>query len=191
MAEGDAVMGTTLILIGIGCMIAGIVGGGIKLHQLEVGTVKSVWRQILLFLFGGVLAATGVAKDSDKPQDAEKGNVQGPVGPAPVDNGTTPDVDERESEEPIARTPVDLSGRWNAEGTVIVFRQSGSSLTLIGPGGESGSGTIDGNQARWDLTGEGMGRIECRAEVTPDRQVIAGSCLESGGEILPIRLERL
>ena len=54
-------MGAALILIGVGCMIAAIVGGGVKLQQLEVGTVKSLRRQTMLGLFGALLSTIGLA----------------------------------------------------------------------------------------------------------------------------------
>lgn len=57
-------MGAVLILIGVGCMIAAIVGGGVKLQQLEVGAVTSLRRQALLGLFGFAVSAFGLAIDA-------------------------------------------------------------------------------------------------------------------------------
>lgn len=53
-------MDTSLILIGVGCIIAAIIGGGVKLAQIEVGTVQSLVRQLLLGLFGLVLVISGL-----------------------------------------------------------------------------------------------------------------------------------
>jgi hypothetical protein len=202
-------MGTTLILIGIGCMIAAIVGGGIKLHQLEVGTVKSVKRQIVLFLFGLVVALLGAGVNAG-PQSGgkgeEKGNQQEPVGPGPVDNGAAPDVNEMApvplgstggsdsssgGDGRIARTTLNIAGRWSVEGTEVIFRQNGSLLFVSTQDGDSGTGTLIGSEARWRMSGEGMGTIDCRAEVMEGQQVIAGACTQQGGETLPIRLDRL
>ena len=53
-------MNTTLILIGIGCIIGGIIGGGVKLVQVELSPVTSLWRQLLLGCFGIILVISGV-----------------------------------------------------------------------------------------------------------------------------------
>jgi hypothetical protein len=58
-------MGAALILIGVGCVIAAIVGGGVKLQQLEVGTVPSLWRQGLLGVFGFLVSGFGFAINQD------------------------------------------------------------------------------------------------------------------------------
>ena len=58
-------MGSALILIGVGCMIAAIAGGGVKLQQLELGAVPSLWRQGLLGVFGLMISAFGFAVDQD------------------------------------------------------------------------------------------------------------------------------
>lgn len=53
-------MEMVLTLAGIGCIIAAIVGGGIKIKDIvEMGTVGSLWRQVLLAVFGCVLLYLG------------------------------------------------------------------------------------------------------------------------------------
>ncbi|WP_156255432.1 hypothetical protein [Sandarakinorhabdus oryzae] len=42
-------------------MIAAIVGGGVKLQQLEVGQVTSLWRQSVLGIFGLLVSLAGFA----------------------------------------------------------------------------------------------------------------------------------
>jgi hypothetical protein len=51
---------TTLILIGVGCIIGGIIGGGVKLVQVELSPVSSLWRQLLLGIFGIILVVSGL-----------------------------------------------------------------------------------------------------------------------------------
>lgn len=58
-------MGTALIFIGIGCIIAAIVGGGVKLPTIEVVTFKSLWRQLLLGAFGIALTALGALMEAE------------------------------------------------------------------------------------------------------------------------------
>jgi hypothetical protein len=48
-------MKTTLITLGIVCIIAAIVGGGLKAFQIEIPLLNSIRRQLLLASFGLVL----------------------------------------------------------------------------------------------------------------------------------------
>ncbi|MEG3155201.1 hypothetical protein [Sphingomonas sp. RB1R13] len=64
-------MAIALVLAGVACIIAAIVGGGVKLRDVEFPTVQSVWRQVLLGGFGLVLALAGaVVKSEDSPAPA-------------------------------------------------------------------------------------------------------------------------
>jgi hypothetical protein len=60
-------MNTTLILIGIGCIIGAIIGGGVKLVQIELSPVTSLWRQMLLGCFGIILVISGVMAGKPSP----------------------------------------------------------------------------------------------------------------------------
>lgn len=57
--------GTILLVIGVVALFAAIVGGGIKIRDIEVGTVPSLWRQGLLGAFGIVVTALGLALMDD------------------------------------------------------------------------------------------------------------------------------
>jgi hypothetical protein len=59
------VTGTILLVIGVVALFAAIVGGGIKIRDIEVGTVPSLWRQALLGAFGIVVTALGLALMDD------------------------------------------------------------------------------------------------------------------------------
>jgi hypothetical protein len=50
----------TLILTGVACIIGAIIGGGVKLVQIELSPVASLWRQALLGLFGLILVISGL-----------------------------------------------------------------------------------------------------------------------------------
>lgn len=53
-------MGITLILTGVACIVGAIIGGGVKLLQVEMRVVESRWRQYLLGAFGGALILGGL-----------------------------------------------------------------------------------------------------------------------------------
>jgi hypothetical protein len=53
--------GAVLLVIGVVALFAAIVGGGIKIQQIEVGSVQSKWRQWLLAAFGLVIGVIGLA----------------------------------------------------------------------------------------------------------------------------------
>src|ERR1043165_6938314 len=50
-------MKTTLIIVGIGCIIAAIVGGGLKAFEINFPPLSSIKRQWLLAIFGLTLIA--------------------------------------------------------------------------------------------------------------------------------------
>jgi hypothetical protein len=54
------VTGAILIVIGVVALFAAIVGGGIKVRDIEVGSVPSKWRQWMLALFGVFVAFVGL-----------------------------------------------------------------------------------------------------------------------------------
>ena len=56
-------MDNTLLGVGIACVIAAIVGGGLKAFGLEIPLVNSVKRQTLLGLLGVVLTVVAVRPD--------------------------------------------------------------------------------------------------------------------------------
>jgi zona occludens toxin (predicted ATPase) len=64
--------GAALLVIGVVALFAAIVGGGIKIKEIEVGSVPSLWRQALLAIFGLVVGAIGLALyfDSDESSTA-------------------------------------------------------------------------------------------------------------------------
>lgn len=48
-------MSSTLLNVGLACIIAAIIGGGLKAFGLEIPILDSWKRQILLAIFGGAL----------------------------------------------------------------------------------------------------------------------------------------
>src|ERR1700688_4009584 len=53
-------MGTTLLTTGLVCVIAAIVGGGLRAFGFELPALQSGTRQGLLAIFGGILIVAGV-----------------------------------------------------------------------------------------------------------------------------------
>jgi len=60
-------MENTFFGIGIACIIAAIIGGGLKAFGMEIPLVNSVRRQLLLGLFGAVLAMFAAGAGHDGP----------------------------------------------------------------------------------------------------------------------------
>ena len=52
--------GAILLVIGVVALFAAIVGGGVKIREIEVGNLPSRWRQGLLAIFGIVVGITGL-----------------------------------------------------------------------------------------------------------------------------------
>ena len=54
-------VGAILLVIGVVALFAAIVGGGVKIKEIEVGSLPSRWRQSFLAIFGVVVGLTGLA----------------------------------------------------------------------------------------------------------------------------------
>jgi pyruvate/2-oxoglutarate dehydrogenase complex dihydrolipoamide acyltransferase (E2) component len=93
---------TTLILIGVGCIIGAIIGGGVKLVQIELSQVKSLWRQSLLGAFGVILILWGLISGGHLTFGAQPA-----VTPPPTDATQSPPAEPRKDAEPqkAAETP--------------------------------------------------------------------------------------
>jgi hypothetical protein len=96
-------------LIGVGCIIGGIVGGGISLYKLSVPSVTSIWRQSLLALFGVFICLFGAViqlPDGDGTANAAEGNGPDMTGDNSADNSAILNSDSNAA---------DLSNSSNAE----------------------------------------------------------------------------
>lgn len=65
--------GAILLVIGVVALFAAIVGGGVKIKEIEVGSVPSRWRQGLLALFGLVVGGIGLVLELPDNQAANAG----------------------------------------------------------------------------------------------------------------------
>ena len=70
--------GAALLVIGVVALFAAIVGGGIKIREIEVGSVPSIWRQALLAIFGLVVGTIGLVLffDSDESSTANAAGTE-------------------------------------------------------------------------------------------------------------------
>lgn len=60
--------GAILLVIGVVALFAAIVGGGVKMREIEVGSLPSRWRQLFLAVFGIAVGIIGLVMmlDNDK-----------------------------------------------------------------------------------------------------------------------------
>ena len=71
--------GAALLIIGVVALFAAIVGGGIKIREIEVGSVPSRWRQGMLAAFGiivGIIGLVLVIPDDNPANAAAEENSQ-------------------------------------------------------------------------------------------------------------------
>jgi hypothetical protein len=68
-------MNTTLVVLGVLCVIAAIVGGGLKAAGTEFPPLASPRRQLLLALVGVLVIAGAYLTRSDAPPDPGGGNI--------------------------------------------------------------------------------------------------------------------
>jgi hypothetical protein len=114
-------MDAAVMLIGIGCMAAGLVGGGIKLHR-DAGALKSIRPQIALIGCGGILAVIGAGiAASPAADDGAMGNRQPPPGsrprrnPAPAKNDSAAARLDAPAKVLTRETILEVDGRWRGD----------------------------------------------------------------------------
>ena len=116
--------GAILLVIGVVALFAAIVGGGVKIKEIEVGSLPSRWRQGLLALFGLVVGAIGLVLLLPDNEAANAGATQ--------ENGTS-------AEE-------NASG--NGDESTANQASTAPAPTDENAGAGSGSGTADDNAAQ-------------------------------------------
>lgn len=124
---------TSLLVIGLACIIAAIVGGGLKLMHIEMPALNSVPRQLLLAAVGIVIVVASVMVDGDPSTGPTAGNGAG---------GTTTEPDRPQvpgtGSEQDTRSP-DVSPRGE---TTLEFSPdrgpAGTTVTVSGAGFQPG-----------------------------------------------------
>jgi hypothetical protein len=65
-------MSETVVLVGIACLVGAIVGGGLKLAQIELPLIDSLPRQVMLATVGVVIVVVGVVGVGQQDDTAAK-----------------------------------------------------------------------------------------------------------------------
>lgn len=182
-------MGITLILLGVGCIIGAIVGGGIKLSQLEIAKFSSVRRQATLAAFGLIMMLIGAGIYSN-----EGAAVPDPVRAVKTDSGDSPTATQpqttgaSESPRPQAAPSAtyDIGGTWvDGENARYVFDPAQGAVTWS-DGGASvvGEVRVAGNVVQWTVA-----TIICNGAVSTNGRAINANCTEQlSGQKTDIRL---
>jgi hypothetical protein len=111
---------TTLMSAGLACLIAAIVGGGLKAFGIEMPVLGSIGRQVLLAGLGGVLVISGARSDLWKPDSGPAVTTPAPrVSPEPQrsETGSSANPQAPQTTE-VVRSEQDQiqSCKWATEG---------------------------------------------------------------------------
>lgn len=158
-------MGITLILLGVGCVVAAMVGGGVKAGYLDIPRFASIGRQWMLGMFGLALMLVGFAAER-LPQTPDE-----------------PGANAAMNEPP-------LTGDWKDQyGNRYEFDQTRGKveLTLAGVGNRFfGTGGMVGSVFRFQFEG----RMSCEVSASDNPDVFTGTCQYWGQAPFPVNLER-
>src|SRR5207253_9123887 len=96
----ETTTGAVLLVVGAVALFAAIVGGGVKIREIEVGSLPSKWRQGLLGVFGLVVGLIGLVlvidQDPSQAKSVEIENV------AADDDVTDPNAVEDDANAVVA-----------------------------------------------------------------------------------------
>lgn len=155
-------MGMVIVVIGLGCVIAAIVGGGVKLHNLEVGSIKSLGRQALLGLFGLIVSLIGLGMEMDGTAGggaafSGTGNESASdvaANALALDNGSVPETNVATDMVALApETAVAPQPAAMATGKSLVFANACPKELSIWIVYEGANGWTSHNQAYWTVPG--------------------------------------
>lgn len=73
-----------LLLLGFACLVAAVVGGGLKLAGVDIPVVDSLPRQVLLAVLGVVIIATALILGRDDDNDTDRDQTKAGLPPACV-----------------------------------------------------------------------------------------------------------
>jgi hypothetical protein len=160
---GASAVTETLFLVGIGCIIAAIVGGGLKAFGVEFGPLASVTRQALLFALGVVLVVGAYILPplppnnggSDGATPSPQPTASAPTPSLPATAGSTEGPTPTPTAPPTpAPTPRPLSAREQIAGTWHLDRwvEAAGPITLYI---DLSDGTLDlgsAGEATWTMS---------------------------------------
>lgn len=195
-------MELTFILLGTGCIIAAVVGGGVKLSQLEIAQFQSVKRQVALGVFGLILLLVGLGMNSSgNAPSGETGGKMQAAGAAPAADGTTPTspaatADRVEGDGAVTeptRQPaaggLGLTGRWMTNDKVAYdLEEQGDNLRVVAHterGIYTSEGKIQGNQISFTIDD-----LSCGGSTGANPRIIHVQCAGPGGQSYELELQR-
>jgi hypothetical protein len=132
-------MNVVILSAGIACVIAGIVGGGLKAFGIEIPAFQSVRRQTLLFVFGVVLILIGLPiKLGLQPSPSDSKTTATPEKPAarattPPTSAPLPDASKRSEPVTSAITKPMTSKEAGVEGDGMVWKDPDTGLLWVTP----------------------------------------------------------
>jgi hypothetical protein len=123
-------MSETIALVGIACFIAAIVGGGLKLAQIEIPLIDSLPRQIMLAAAGVVIVILAVAGTGQQDDKTSSGSIDAstrstPGGKAKPDVVTKPTRPSASPQVTIGAPPgykVQQCTEWSGTATLPAGR---------------------------------------------------------------------
>jgi len=68
-------LSTTLITAGVACIIAAIIGGGLKAFGIEIPLLQSKKRQVLLGILGIILIGLSISTSSQNAEQSSHGSI--------------------------------------------------------------------------------------------------------------------
>jgi hypothetical protein len=109
-------MATTLLTAGLACLIAAIVGGGLKAWGIEIPALQSLKRQVLLASLGIALALIGGLMLRGPAPPGNSVTTQPNQVPSQKDiQESNPPADKKETKEGASGTQRNIAARSNAE----------------------------------------------------------------------------
>jgi hypothetical protein len=94
-------MDNIFLVSGLACLIAAVVGGGLKAFAIEVPVLASLGRQIALGVLGLVLIGIGISRYSPSSNNRQS-NV-------PIQNKNTPEARSKEQQHGASTGPISVS----------------------------------------------------------------------------------
>jgi hypothetical protein len=107
--------GAILLVIGVVALFAAIVGGGVKIREIEVGSLPSRWRQLFLAIFGVVVGIIGLVMVTD--DGSSGGDDTATQNVDSVDQGTESNAPETAGEANAADQNADAATPTESKGT--------------------------------------------------------------------------
>jgi hypothetical protein len=121
-----------LMITGVTCVIVAIVGGGVKIGSAEFKDISSLWRQLLLAVFGSVLVCSGYA-------------MQQQISPTPSISVGSPSTGGTDAN--AAMVPADNATKPPREPTATVDPGAAQGPQPSGPNSTAQAASDPGNQA--------------------------------------------